>query len=466
MASVDVVVAGAGLSGLVAAIELAERGARVEVIARGYAATHWTAGGFDVAAPDGAETSAEGLEALAARRGHPYALLVESVPPSLARLRAILAEEGLWFEGTLDDLLRPVPTAIGGTRRAAILPAGQAAALPPWQTDERLVACGPAGFKDFWPAAVAASLARPPVWGRAGEPARRPDGVDVVSVELPGLANRRNLNALDLARFFDEPAWRLEAFGRIAAAVGPLARRGPVRIAFPAVLGIAEHAAVLDDAARLLPGPIFEIPLVPPSIPGIRLFRALRAALRRRGGGLMVGEPIVRIDVDGRLVTRVAASAAVRERRLRTGALVLATGGIAGGGLVGHADGRLEEPLLGLPVEAPPADAWLAEDPSDPAGHPLEAAGIRTDRAMRPVDRRGKVVLDNVAVVGSLLAGQRYLAERCGDGVAVASGARAAVTLGEARAVADHDGPATSAASASAAGAAPGRPRRPTRKTA
>jgi glycerol-3-phosphate dehydrogenase subunit B len=180
----------------------------------------------------------------------------------------------------------------------------------------------------------------------------------------------------------------------------------------------------------------------------------------------MVGEPIVRIDVDGRLVTRVAASAAVRERRLRTGALVLATGGIAGGGLVGHADGRLEEPLLGLPVEAPPADAWLAEDPSDPAGHPLEAAGIRTDRAMRPVDRRGKVVLDNVAVVGSLLAGQRYLAERCGDGVAVASGARAAVTLGEARAVADHDGPATSAASASAAGAAPGRPRRPTRKTA
>jgi hypothetical protein len=45
--------------------------------------------------------------------------------------------------------------------------------------------------------------------------------------------------------------------------------------------------------------------------------------------------------------------------------------------------------------------------------------------------------------------------------VAVASGARAAVTLGEARAVADHDGPA-----ASAAGAAPARPRRPSRKTA
>lgn len=462
MPSVDVVVVGAGLSGLVAAIELAGRGARVEVIARGHAATHWTAGGFDVAAPDRAETSAEGLEVLAARPGHPYAVLADSAPPALAGLRATLAEEGLSFDGSLEDPLRPVPTAIGGTRRVAILPDGQAAALAPWQANERLVICGPAGFKDFWPAAVAASLGRAAVWGTPGEAGRSPDRVDAVVVELPGLADRRNLNALDLARFFDDPAWRREALGRIAGAAGPIARRGPLRIGFPAVLGLADHAAVLDDAARLLPGPIFEIPLVPPSIPGIRLFRALRAALRRRGGGLMVGEPVIRVDVEGRLVTRVAASAAVRERRLRTGALVLATGGIAGGGLVGHADGRLEEPLLELPVEAPSAEAWLAEDPSDPAGHPLEGAGIRTDHAMRPVDRRDRVVLDNVGVVGSLLAGQRYLVERCGDGVAVASGARAAATLGEARAGGNHDAAAADAAT----DAASARRRRAARKTA
>jgi anaerobic glycerol-3-phosphate dehydrogenase len=82
-----------------------------------------------------------------------------------------------------------------------------------------------------------------------------------------------------------------------------------------------------------------------------------------------------------------------------------------------------------LPVEAPPAEDWLAIGPFDPAGHPLEAAGIRTDADMHPVDASGRVVLDNVAVVGSLLAGQRYLSERCGDGVAIASGHHAAASL-------------------------------------
>jgi glycerol-3-phosphate dehydrogenase subunit B len=217
-------------------------------------------------------------------------------------------------------------------------------------------------------------------------------------------------------------------------------QRGAGRIALPAVLGLADHAAALDDAERILPLAPFEVPLVPASVPGLRLYAALRSALRRRGGRLEIGESVASIAVDGRRVTSVAVMAAVRERVFRTEAVVLATGGIAGGGLIGMSDGQLVEPLLGLPVEAPRVEHWLADDPFDPAGHPLEAAGIRTDVNLRPVDRKGKVVLANVVVVGSLLAGQRYLAERCGDGVAIASGHRAAATLAPA------PGPAVAAA--------------------
>lgn len=442
MPSCDVVVVGAGLAGLTAAISVADSGATVEVIARGHAATHWTAGGLDVAAPMRSVTAADGLKRLSARRGHPYELLGTDVRPSIEWLRGVLAAEGLTYAGDLDGPLRTVPTAIGATRRVSLVPTGQGAALDPWSPDERLVVCGPMGFKDFWPATIAKSLARPAVWGAGSAPGR----VEGVGVDLPGLAGRRNLNALHLARMFDDPAWREEAFTLIARAL-QASGTGPGRIALPAVLGLTDHAGALDDAIRLLPLTPFEVPLVPPSIPGLRLFQALRYALRRRGGRISVGEEVLRIDREGRRVTAVAVASAARERLYRTGGLVLATGGIAGGGLIGTADGTLVEPLLGLPVAAPAMGEWLAADPFDPAGHPLEAAGIRTDDRLRPVDARGTVAFDNVAVVGSMLAGQRYLTERCGDGVAVASGRRAALVLGA----------ATGAATGVSAGAEAGR---------
>jgi glycerol-3-phosphate dehydrogenase subunit B len=375
------------------------------------------------------------VAALARRRGHPYATLRGEVAAAVADVRSTLADEGLVYVGELEDPLRSIPTAIGGTRRVAILPAAQAAALAPWQSQERLVVCGITGFKDFWPASIAASLRRASVWGSGAVAAEdRPGRIDAVLVELPGIAGRHNLNALDLARSFDDPAWRADALERMARALdaggGRGANRGGAgRIAFPAVLGLDDHAAALEDAARILPLPFFEVPLVSPSIPGLRLYHALRAALRRHGGRIVIGEPVIGITTEGRRVTSVALSAAIRERVIRTDALVLATGGIAGGGLIGRADGRLVEPLLDLPVEAPEAGEWLADDPFDPRGHPLEAAGIRTDAALHPVGAKGKAVFDNVAVAGSLLAGQRYLVERCGDGVAIASGRRAAATV-------------------------------------
>jgi glycerol-3-phosphate dehydrogenase subunit B len=147
----------------------------------------------------------------------------------------------------------------------------------------------------------------------------------------------------------------------------------------------------------------------------------------------------------------VATTAATREVVTRVGALVLASGGIEGGGLAGDPGGRLVDTVLGLPVDGPPIERWMAGDALDPGGMPIAAAGLRTDAELRPIDPARPddgPLWENVRVVGRLLAGQRYLRERCGDGVALASAWRAAASLGAERA------PVLAAAAPPARGAA------------
>ena len=383
MPHADVVVIGAGLAGLVAASRLAESGAVVTLVAKGHASTHWASGGLDVAAPVGAATPAEGVARLA-QLDHPYAFLAPDVAPSIAWLLERLAAGGLPYSGTLDTPIRRVPTAIGGTRRVAIVPAAQAAAQRPWKDDETLVIAGLAGFKDFWPAAIADSLEREAVWMGADRPAH----VRGVAVELPGLASRNNLNALMLAARFDDPAHRKDDIGRIAKAVEKAAGGRPGRVALPAVFGLAEHAEVWAELRARLPLEPFEVPLVPPSIPGIRLWRLLRERIRAAGGRVQIGESVAEIHVrDGR-VTAVEMEAATRTHLIRTEAIVLATGGITGGGLVAHGDGRLVEPLLGLSRRRPRAPALAGQGRPGPGGPP-DRVRRHPHRCQAPAARPG-----------------------------------------------------------------------------
>jgi glycerol-3-phosphate dehydrogenase subunit B len=427
MPSADVAVIGAGLAGMLAAVRLAEGGARVVVLSEGNGTLHWAGGPIDVGFRTRAADAAGAVRGLARRRGHPYALLGADVAPALDWFLELTTDLGLPHTGSLDGGFGPLPTGIGGVRPVSVVPAAQAAALQPWAPGERLVVVGQMGFKDFWPRAVASSLARPEVWGGFSRPAR----VTGVTVEWPGLHERRNLNALRIAEAFDNADWRtaaLDVTARAVASTGP----GPLRVGLPAVLGLRDHPRALAEATQRIGAPVIEFPLVPPGIPGMRLHDVLRAKLRARGGRVLIGERVARVETARRRVTAVATTAATRELLTHVGALVLATGGIAGSGLVGEPSGVIRETVLGLPVEGPPIESWLSGDPLDPGSLPIAAAGLRTDDALRPVDPRRPAdgpILDNVRVVGALLAGQHWMIERCGDGVSLASAWRAAASL-------------------------------------
>jgi glycerol-3-phosphate dehydrogenase subunit B len=431
MPSADVAVVGAGLAGLLAAVRLAEGGARVVVLAEGNGALHWAGGPLDLGLTPGAPNASVAVDQLARRPGHPYALLGADVAPAVEWFLRLTSDLGLPHAGSLDGGFGPLPTGIGGIRPVSVVPRAQAPALEPWAPGERLVVAGHSSFKDFWPRAVASSIARPEVWGGFPRPAR----VVGVGVDWPGLRDRRNLNALRIAESFDDPDWRaaaLDVTARAVASTGP----GPCRVGLPAVLGLRDHPEALAEATDRVGSPVIELPLVPPGIPGIRLHDVLRAKLRALGGRILVGERVARVETSKAKVTAVATEAATRELVTRVGALVLATGGVAGSGLVGDPDGVIRETVLGLPVEGPPIESWLHGDPLDPGSLPIASAGVRTDDALRPVDPQRPAdgpLFDNVRIVGSLLAGQHWMVDRAGDGVALASAWRAAASLGAKR---------------------------------
>ena len=146
----------------------------------------------------------------------------------------------------------------------------------------RAATCAPAGrccvvgfraLKDFHPALLADTLARASggvtrARGRARPGARGARGRQLARVR---------------ARASTIPAFR----GQVVAQVVARKLGAEERVAFPAVLGIADPHGVWTALEHALGRPVFEVPTLPPSVPGMRVFAILREALRagRRSRG-------------------------------------------------------------------------------------------------------------------------------------------------------------------------------------
>lgn len=408
----DTIVIGAGLAGLMGALALAEAGLRPLVLAKGQGATHWTAGTIDVwGAATGRGPREELRDLAAARPDHPYARVgVAGVEEALARFRALTEAARYPYVGSLDRNVL-LPTAIGALRPAALLPATMAAG------DARLggevLLAGFRELRDFFPPLAAANLTA------QGFPARG------VYLRLPPVRRQLDFYTRTFAQLFDDPAFR-EDVGRQLRAL----RGGATRIGLPAVLGLRDPLGVVAELQSISGAQVFEIPTLPASVPGMRLFAIFRAAIAAAGGQVQLGSLVLRGAGDAGRLGAVYSEAAAREQEHRGSRFLLATGGIAGGGVRTDHTGAVWETALGLPLHAPESRGdWFAPRFLDRGGHPVYRAGVATDERLRPLDGQGRVVYANVAVAGAALAGCDPVRERCYGGLALATGWRAAQVL-------------------------------------
>lgn len=409
-----VVVIGAGLAGLTAALALAEGGAGVTVVAEGAGGLHLSPGTIDLLgyAPG---RVAEPLRAIAglgeARPDHPYARVgADEVAAAVAWLAPHLAALGYVGDGSVNMLL---PSAIGVARPTALAPASMAAGDV--SRGGRMVAVGLRALRDLYPRMLAENLAR----------AELPRGSRVetrhATVDWSPLPGRADVAAPVLARALDDDAGARAALGDALRAV---AEPGET-ILVPAVLGLRRAPEVWKAVGERTGAPVAEVATIPPSVPGMRLQLRLIEALAEHRVRVTPGPTVVGCEGSGDRITAVHVRDSARTRPVAADAVVLASGGVATGAVALDSRGVLRERALGLHVAGPPDGAPLFSS-RHLDEHPGLSAGVAVDPLMRPLGPGGAPVWSNLHAAGAVVAGAAPWREKSGEGIAIATAHRAA----------------------------------------
>lgn len=411
----DLLVIGAGLAGLSAAIRAAETGLSVRVVAKGLNALHWAAGTIDLLGylPDGSAVDAPlaALDQLPA--AHPLRRVgSDDLRQVLASLQTWLEREDLAYAGAGQEANLWLPSSIGAKRPAYLAPVAQAAAR--LDDPSPLLIVGFDRLNDFYPQLIADNLRR------QGHAAR------AHTLPMSLITGRQAvINSVYLAEGLDDLT-RLDA---LLDVLRHIVRAGE-RVVFPAILGIAHHAEILAKLESGLNAPVAEIATLPPSVPGLRLHHALVRRLSSLGGRVESNMAATEFGTEGRKIAWVATAASARPLRHRARAYLLATGGFLGGGFNSDHTGRCWETVFNLPLSVPGSRGqWFRAGFLDPAGQPVFQGGVLTNDAWQPVDGQGDPVYENLWAAGNLLAHADSIRTRSHEALALATGISAAEAI-------------------------------------
>ncbi|MFC6835352.1 glycerol-3-phosphate dehydrogenase subunit GlpB [Halomarina ordinaria] len=425
----DVLVVGGGLAGLSAAIRAARTGARTRLVSHKESTLRQASGLVDVlgyaprpvgAAAGEATPLSDPFEAFDDLPGeHPYEHVGrEGVREGLAFFDDLVGDA---YRGGHTDRNALVPTHGGAVKPTARYPASVADGLA--SDDRAALLVGFDAVTDF-SAEYAADHLR-----AAGVPF----DVRGATVSFPGevradAALTHLAHALDENELVEHEGSRVGTRTALAELVRPHLGDAE-RVGFPALLGMDHPEEVRASLSRLLDAAVFEVPMGPPSLPGMRLAARLRDAADAAGVRVTTGVPVVGYDAEGDRIETVAVRHERQRVPYRAEQYVLATGGLVGKGIGSDRSG-VSEAVFDCHVPHP-ADRydWFEDGAFD--AHPFARFGVRTDRDLRPLDATDEPHYENLRAAGAVLGGYDLAAECSGSGVSLATGVRAGTIAGE-----------------------------------
>jgi glycerol-3-phosphate dehydrogenase subunit B len=401
----DLAVIGTGIAGCAASIFARDLGLKVAQIGHSGAMAYTTGyldllGVLDGQVLDDPWSGLDTLRNTEAR--HPMARMAnDDILTAFDRFVEVLGEMGLGY------------TAPGNRNLSALLPFGTVKptlSLPITMQagSDALLKCAPAliidfeGLQGFSATEFCTNMA-------SSWPGLRP-----ARLLFPGLEARPVFPEV-MARTLETPTAQEQLADLIRSLLN-----GTETVGLPAILGLQAPDRVRARIEQLTGATIFEIPTIPPGVPGIRLREAFERELPRRG---VLLEPQNKVSGATLKPTGVdlTVQGALDDLRIDASAAVIASGRFLSGGLKSDRH-RVKETVLDLPVHQPDTrDGWFSADYLDPAGHPVNKAGIEIDAAFRPLGLDGAPASDRLFAAGVVLARQDWVRQRCGAGLAIAT---------------------------------------------
>jgi glycerol-3-phosphate dehydrogenase subunit B len=402
----DVIVIGMGLSGLMAAKTAAEAGQKVLIVGKGMGSLCLFSNTIDVLGlpPPAGPKALKMRDALSKwiqdHPEHPYSKVgLERMEEALSSFLSLFPHPySFQTVGGTNCLL---PTGAGTLRPTYLVPTTMIEATS--FDDGHTLVVGFEGFKDFSAHYVADQLK-----------------CRGISLQLPDSIYQER-TATALARLMEEQSFR-ENIGRETKKQ----LQGETRVGFPALLGMHDPVQVKEKLEAMMGTKVFEIPILPPSIPGKRIFDRFKEWLIRKSVTFLLGYPVSKAILTEKRCQAIEVFHPPVITSHSADRFILATGRFMGGGLKADAE-KILEPVFNFSVHQPPSrEGWFGNLFFSDLPHPIHQAGIRTNAFFQPVDDGGDVILENVWVAGSVLAHHHCIEEKSREGIEISTGYMAA----------------------------------------
>jgi len=392
----DLIVIGTGLAGLMAAKTAVEKGQKVLIVGKGTGNLLLFSNTIDILGDMQEETNLhDGLYLwMKNHPEHPYSRVeLDNMLHALSSFSSLF--DGPYSFRSMGDRNCLVPTGIGTFRPTYLIPTTMMSGSS--LGDGNTLVVGFEGLKDFHARYIANGF------GCRGE-------------TIPLLESlAQEITPTALSRLMEDPPFREKVAKEMANRL-----KEETRIGLPAVLGLQQPVAVKMSLEEITGAEVFEIPTLPPSIPGKRIFNRFREWLIQRGATFLMGHPVSNVSVQERRCQGIQVLHPPVSTFFSGDRFILATGRFMGGGLAAEEE-RISEPIFHLPVTQP-ADRndWFGK--SFFSQHPLHPSGILTDSSLRPVDPVGNLLFENVWVAGSILAHHNLIQEKSREGIEIGTG--------------------------------------------